>query len=159
MSRNTRIPRFNKLIHQSLNKLKDQAESHALEAYIGDLARHANKTLAKFLETITKDGAIDYLMGIEMSRIASTMISATKGKRGRRKIVAAGGRLSKAEKAKLQAEILAFVKANPDCRKKEIARGLKLPSKKLFSAVKGLLAEKKLTTKGKKAGMTYSLKG
>ena len=53
----------------------------------------------------------------------------------------------------------ATVKANPDGHRKEIAKGLKMPIKKLFTAMKGLMAEKKLATKGKKAGMTYSVKG
>jgi hypothetical protein len=40
----------------------------------------------------------------------------------------------------------------------DIAAGLKLPSKKLFSPMKALIESKKLKTEGVRAGMTYSVK-
>ena len=152
------IPKFSSLVQKSAAKLKDQAEALAVESYIGNLARFANKTLGKFLESIEKEGAKEALLGIDMARIAEAFKSSVKNRKGRKKAFAAGGRLSRKDKAKLQEAILAFVKANPDCRRKEIAKNMNMPTKKLFSAMKGLIADGKLATKGQKAGMTYSVK-
>jgi len=157
--RKARGAKFSALVQQSLDKLRSDAESLALDAYIGNLSRYADKTLGQFLAAIAKDGAKDALMSIGMSRIASAMGAPARGKRGRKKAaVAAGGRLSKEAMAKLQQDILGFIKTNPDCKRKDIAKSLGLPTKRLFSAMKGLMGDGKLVTKGAKAGMTYSLK-
>jgi hypothetical protein len=155
--------KFEALIQKSISRLEKDAQTIALDAYVDNLGKYSGKSLAKFLAQIEKDGAQDALMGVKMERIASAIAGPAPKKKGRgrpKKAVATSGkRLSKAQLNDLQGKVLGYVKANPNCRKKEIAAHLGLPSKKLFSVFKGLVADGKLKTKGKKAGMTYSIAG
>jgi hypothetical protein len=150
--------KFDKLRSRAYGKLEGDAEQIALDAYLEQLTKHSNKTLGKFIDILEKDGSLDVVMNVEMATLAKVFTSTSKGGRKGKKALAGGKRLSKADMEKLEAEILAYVKANPECRKKDIAAALKLPSKKLFSPMKALLADKKLKTEGVRAGMKYSVK-
>jgi len=153
--------KFEALIQKSISRLEKDAQTIALDAYVDNLGKYSGKTFSKFLAQIEKDGAHDALMGVKMERIASAIAGPAPRKKGRgrpkKAATASGKRLSKAQLDELQGKVLGYVKANPDCKKKEIAAHLGLPSKKLFSVFKGLVADGMLKTKGQKAGMTYSI--
>ena len=149
--------RFDALVQKQIDKLSSDAETLALDAYIESLGKHSGKPLGKFLEVVEKDGALASMINVPMERIASAMSSAPKAKKGRKaKATVDGGRLTKAQMEGLQKQIISYIKANPNCRKKDIAAHLGLPTKKLFSPMKAIAGQ--LTTKGVRAGMTYSLK-
>jgi hypothetical protein len=150
--------KFDKLRSRAYGKLEGDAEQIALDAYLEQLTKHSNKTLGKFIDILEKDGSLEAVMNVDMATLAKVFVTTAKRGRKGKKALAGGKRLSKADMEKLEAEILAYVKVNPGCRKKDIAAGLKLPSKKLFSPMKALLAEKKLKTEGVRAGMKYSVK-
>ena len=155
-----RAKKFEALTKKAISRLEADAEEIALEEYLAGLSKYSGMTFGKFIEQLEKDGSNEAVMGVKMGTLAKAFERSAPPRRGRKaeQAVSAAGRLSKKDMEKLQGDILGYIKANPDCRKKDIAASLGLPTKKLFSPMKALVAGKKVTTKGKRAGMTYSVK-
>lgn len=89
----------------------------------------------------------------------------TKGKPGPKPKSAApaakaGGRRSAEDVEATGKKVLAFVKANPDQRVEQIAKGLGVSTKELkLPIIKLMSRPTKLVTKGVKRGTTYRVKG
>lgn len=86
----------------------------------------------------------------------------TKGKPGPKPKSAAkaGGRRSAEDVEATGKKVLAYVKANPDQRVEQIAKGLGVSTKELkLPIIKLMSRPTKLVTKGVKRGTTYRVKG
>jgi hypothetical protein len=67
-----------------------------------------------------------------------------------------GGKRSPEQMAKQQARLLAHIKSNPNQRMEQIVAGIGIDTNLLQPLIKRLLQEKRIKTKGKARGTTYT---